>query len=103
MNPGLEHKAMFAIDGGEMLEEIRGAYDKIERLGEYIGEMEKRARWGQRLQRSAVGFALELIAVRDLAKETEAALQMLHKDIAAMLETLDRQENIRIASELIHE
>jgi hypothetical protein len=74
----------------EMLKTIRDARDEIERLGEYIGQQEKLARWGQPLKGLVVDFALELIAIRDLAKETESSLQVLQNDIAAMLETLKR-------------
>ena len=79
----------------KMLEQLQVAYDQIESLGQHIGEMEKRARWGMKLKGSAVEFALELVAVRDLGRETEKSLSMLQADIRAMLETLNRTQKMK--------
>lgn len=85
----------------EMLKTIQDAHRKIEELGEYLGEIEKRARWRQKLQCSPVAFALELIAVCSVADATMDSLVVLKNDVAAMLETLNRTEKVKIALELI--
>lgn len=85
----------------EMLKTIQDAHSKIEELGEYLGQMEKAARWGAKLKCSPVAFALELIAVRDAATDTMNSLVVLQNDVAAMLETLNRTEKVKIAPELI--